>query len=388
MNIHEYQAAELLASYGIPVNAGEVVTDPESAAAAYNRLAQDGGKVALKAQVHSGGRGKAGGIKLAGSPDEARELAGQILGMDIRGHTVHKLLAAPGVAIAREYYLGMILDRAKRGITLMASAEGGIDIEQVARETPEKIVRLTADPLLGLLDYQAREVAFRLGIEPPLVNNFTRIAKSLYSAFVGVDASLAEINPLVLTADNQWLALDSKISLDDNALPRHPEFEQLRDLNEENATELRAKAAGVSFVKLDGDIGCVVNGAGLAMATMDAVKLYGGEPANFLDVGGGASAEQVTLALELVLADHNVRAILFNIFGGITRCDIVAQGILDARERVEVTVPMVIRLVGTNQEEGRQILAEAGLTALDAMDEAAKAAVAAARAEGRPQEAR
>jgi succinyl-CoA synthetase beta subunit len=260
----------------------------------------------------------------------------------------------------------------------MASAEGGVDIEEVARERPHQIVKITADPLLGLLDYQAREIAFDLGIEPALVGGFTAIAKSLYQAFVGSDASLAEINPLVLTNDGRWLALDSKISLDDSALPRHKEFEALRDFDEENETELRAKANGISFVKLDGSIGCVVNGAGLAMATMDAVKLYGGEPANFLDVGGGASVEQVTLALELVLSDPGVRAILFNIFGGITRCDVVARGIIEARKQVDVTVPMVIRLVGTNQEEGRQILAEAGLSSYETMRDAARAAVEAA----------
>jgi succinyl-CoA synthetase beta subunit len=378
VNIHEYQAAELLAGYGIPVNHGQVVTDAAAAAQAYEQLAGAGGKVALKAQIHTGGRGKAGGIKLASSADEARALAGQILGMDIRGHTVHRLLVVPAVEIEREYYLGMILDRAARGITLMASAEGGVDIEEVARETPEKIIKVTADPLLGLLDYQARQVAFGLGIEPTLVNGFAGIAKALFTAFVSSDASLAEINPLILTKDGRWLAIDSKVSIDDNALPRHPDYEQLRDMAEENETELRAKANGISFVKLDGTIGCVVNGAGLAMATMDAVKLYGGEPANFLDVGGGASAEQVTLALQLILEDPAVKAILFNIFGGITRCDVVARGILAALEQIEVNVPMVIRLVGTNQEEGRAILAQAGITAVDTMSEAAQRAVEAA----------
>ena len=270
MNLHEYQAADILASYGIPVNAGQMVTDAAAAARAAEQL---GGRVALKAQVHSGGRGKAGGIKLATSPDDARAKAGQILGMDIRGHTVRRLLVVPAVGIQREYYLGMILDRATQGVTLMASAEGGVDIEEVARERPEQIVRVTADPQLGLLDYQARAVAFKLGVEPARVAGFVSIAKALYAAFVGSDASLAEINPLILTDDNRWQALDSKIVLDDNGLARHTEFEALRDPDEENATETRARARGVSFVKLDGDIGCVVNGAGLAMATMDAVKL-------------------------------------------------------------------------------------------------------------------
>jgi succinyl-CoA synthetase beta subunit len=379
MNIHEYQAAELLETYGIPINAGKVVTTADEAALAAQQLAGSSGKVAIKAQVHTGGRGKAGGIKLASSPDEARDMAGQILGMDINGHTVHKVLVVPAVDIAREYYLGIILDRAVRGITIMASAEGGVDIEEVARETPEKIIRVTADPLLGLQDYQARMVGFSLGIEPELMRGFLGIVRSLYDAFVGADASLAEINPLILTGDDRWLALDSKITLDDNALYRHPEFENLRDANEEDPTETRARANGISFVKLDGNIGCVVNGAGLAMATMDAVKQEGGEPANFLDVGGGASADQVAMALELVLADPSVNAILFNIFGGITRCDLVAKGILEARTRVEVNVPMVIRLVGTNQEEGRQILSEAGITTVDTMTEAARGVVAVSR---------
>jgi succinyl-CoA synthetase beta subunit len=380
MNIHEYQAAELLETYGIPINAGKIATTAEEAALAAQQLAGSSGKVAIKAQVHTGGRGKAGGIKLAGSPDEAREAASAILGMDINGHIVHKVLVVPAVDIAREYYLGIILDRAARGITIMASAEGGVDIEEVARETPEKIIRVTADPLLGLQDYQARMVAFGLGIEPQLMRGFLAIVQSLYDAFVGSDASLTEINPLILTSDDRWLALDSKVTLDDNALYRHPGFEDLRDANEEDPTETRARANGISFVKLDGNIGCVVNGAGLAMATMDAVKQEGGEPANFLDVGGGASADQVALALELVLSDPSVNAILFNIFGGITRCDLVARGILEARSRVEVNVPMVIRLVGTNQEEGRQILSEAGITTVDTMTEAARGVVAVSRA--------
>lgn len=379
MNIHEYQAAELLETYGIPINAGKIATTADEAAVATQQLAGSSGKVAIKAQVHTGGRGKAGGVKLAGSADEAREAADAILGMDINGHIVHKVLVVPAVEIAREYYLGIILDRAARGITIMASAEGGIDIEEVARDTPEKIIRVTADPLLGLQDYQARMVAFGLGIEPQLMRGFLGIVQSLYNAFVGSDASLTEINPLILTADDRWLALDSKVTLDDNALYRHPGFEELRDHNEEDPTETRARANGISFVKLDGNIGCVVNGAGLAMATMDAVKQEGGEPANFLDVGGGASADQVALALELVLADPSVNAILFNIFGGITRCDLVAKGILEARSRVEVNVPMVIRLVGTNQEEGRQILSDAGITTVDTMTEAARGVVAASR---------
>ncbi|HLT18171.1 MAG TPA: ADP-forming succinate--CoA ligase subunit beta [Thermomicrobiales bacterium] len=378
MNLHEYQAAGLMAEQGIPTNPGIVATTPSQAADAFDELAGPGGLVAVKAQVHTGGRGKAGGIKLARSADEARDAAEAILGMDINGHIVRKVLIAPGVDIQREYYLGAILDRSARGITIMASAEGGVDIEEVAARSPEKIVRVTADRQLGLLDYQIREVAFGLGIEPQLMSGFNSVLRSLYDTYVRNGATLAEINPLVLTSDDHWLALDSKMTIDDNILPYRPDLEELRDIEAEDATELKARANGISFVKLDGDIGCVVNGAGLAMATMDAIKLFGGEPANFLDVGGGATADQVALALELVLADEAVKAILFNIFGGITRADLVAEGIVEARKRVDVRVPMVIRLVGTNQEEGRRILAEAGLNTVETMSEAAQAVVAAA----------
>lgn len=378
MNLHEYQAAGLMAEQGIPTNPGIVATTPSQAADAFDELAGPGGLVAVKAQVHTGGRGKAGGIKLARSADEARDAAEAILGMDINGHIVRKVLIAPGVDIQREYYLGAILDRSARGITIMASAEGGVDIEEVAARSPEKIVRVTADRQLGLLDYQIREVAFGLGIEPQLMSGFNSVLRSLYDTYVHNGATLAEINPLVLTSDDHWLALDSKMTIDDNILPYRPDLEELRDIEAEDATELKARANGISFVKLDGDIGCVVNGAGLAMATMDAIKLFGGEPANFLDVGGGATADQVALALELVLADEAVKAILFNIFGGITRADLVAEGIVEARKRVDVRVPMVIRLVGTNQEDGRRILAEAGLNTVETMSEAAQAVVAAA----------
>ena len=298
--------------------------------------------------------------------------------MDIRGHTVNKVLVAKGASIAAEYYLGVILDRDNRQILIMASAEGGVDIEEVARNTPEKIVKLNADPCLGFHPYQARQLAFELGIAPDKVNGFAAIAQNLYKAYVAEDATLAEINPLILTGDGAWMALDSKMSFDDNALFRHADHEDLRDMAEENATELEARRSGISFVKLDGTIGCIVNGAGLAMATMDAVKLHGGEPANFLDVGGGASASQVAKAFGLVTADPNVQAILINIFGGITRGDVVAQGIREALTQVDVKAPIVVRLSGTNAEEGREILAEAGLTAVTSMDEAAAAVVRAA----------
>jgi succinyl-CoA synthetase beta subunit len=375
MNIHEYQAAEILARYGIPVNPGEVAETPGEVAAIASRF---GSLVAVKSQVHTGGRGKAGGIKIARTPDEAQAAAETILGMDIKGHRVNKVLVAKGADIAREFYLGVVLDRPNRRNTLMASAEGGVDIEEVARERPEKIVRALADPFRGLQPWQARQVGFELGLDAAQVGGFAAIATRLYDAYMKEDATLAEINPLILTGGGDWLALDSKMSFDDNALFRHPGVEELRDLAEENATELDARASGISFVKLDGSIGCIVNGAGLAMATMDAVKLHGGDPANFLDVGGGASADQVAKAFSLVTADPNVRAILINIFGGITRGDVVAQGITSALGQVNVAVPIVVRLSGTNAEEGKQLLASAGLTAVDTMDEAAGAVVRAA----------
>jgi succinyl-CoA synthetase beta subunit len=375
MNIHEYQAAEILARHGVPTNAGQVATTAAEAEAIAKSL---GGTVAIKAQVHSGGRGKAGGIKVAKSPEEARQAAEAILGLDIQGHTVNKVLVVPGVDIAKEFYLGVVLDRPRRQVLVMASAEGGVDIEEVARERPERIVRELADPMLGFQAYQARAMGFALGLPADKVNGFAAIATRLYTTSMEEDASLVEINPLILTGDGEWLAIDSKMSFDDNALARHPGIEELRDMEEENATELEARKSGISFVKLDGNIGCIVNGAGLAMATMDAVKLNGGDPANFLDVGGGASADQVAKAFELVTADPEVKAILINIFGGITRGDVVAKGIQEALSRVNVTAPIVVRLAGTNAEEGRAILAEAGLTAVETMDEAAAQVVAAA----------
>ena len=377
MNLHEYQAAEIFASHGIRTNAGAVASTPEEAEA----LAQAaGGPVVVKAQVLTGGRGKAGGVKLARTTAETREVASAILGLDIRGHTVRKLLVAPAVDIAQEFYLGVTLDRARRQNVVMASAEGGVDIEEVARERPERIVRTLVDPFLGLHAWQARQIGFALGLPADRVTGFATMAQQLYDAYVKEDATLTEINPLVLTQQGDWLALDAKMTIDDNALFRHPGSESLRDLDAEDPTELDARQSGISFVKLGGDIGCIVNGAGLAMATMDAVMLHGGEPANFLDVGGGASADQVAKAFSLVTADPSVRAILINIFGGITRGDVVAQGIAEALRRVDVPVPIVVRLSGTNAEEGRRLLSEAGLTASDSMDEAAAQAVRAAHA--------
>ena len=377
MNLHEHQAADLFAKHGIRTNGGVVAFTPDEAEAVARDL---GGPVVVKAQVHTGGRGKAGGVKLAKTPRDAREAAAAILGLDIRGHVVRKVLVAPAADIAQELYLGVTLDRTRRQNVVKASAEGGVDIEDVARERPDRIVRALVDPFLGLHPWQARQMAFALGIPADKVAGFATIARQLHDTYVSEDATLAEINPLVLTGSGEWLALDAKMSIDDNAQFRHPEFESLRDLDAEDPTELDARQSGISFVKLDGDIGCIVNGAGLAMATMDAVKLHGGEPANFLDVGGGASADQVAKAFGLVTADPNVRAILINIFGGITRGDVVALGIVEARQRVDVTVPIVVRLSGTNAEEGQRLLAEAGLTATESMDNAAAEAVRAAHA--------
>ncbi|MFN8592494.1 MAG: ADP-forming succinate--CoA ligase subunit beta [Thermomicrobiales bacterium] len=376
MNLHEYQAADILASHGIPVNRGRVATTPTEAA----EIARDlGGLVVVKAQVHTGGRGKAGGVKLARTPEEAAAAADAILGLDIRGHTVRKVLVAPGADIASEFYLGVTLDRTRRQNVVMASAEGGVDIEEVARDRPERIIRALVDPLVGFHPWQARQIGFSLGLTAEQVPGFVSIAQKLYETYIASDATIAEINPLVLTGDGVWLALDAKMAIDDNALFRRGELEAMRDLAAENQVELTARKSGISFVKLDGDIGCIVNGAGLAMATMDAVKLHGGEPANFLDVGGGASAEQVAKAFQLVTADPNVRAILINIFGGITRGDVVARGIAEALSHVAVEAPIVVRLSGTNAELGRELLAEQGLTATENMDDAAAAAVAAAR---------
>jgi succinyl-CoA synthetase beta subunit len=377
VNLHEPQAAEIFASHGIRTNSGSVAFTADEA----EMLAQAaGGPVVVKAQVLTGGRGKAGGVKLARTPEAAREAATAILGLDIRGHTVRKVLVAPAVDIAQEIYLGVTLDRARRQNVVMASAEGGVDIEEVARERPERIVRTLVDPFLGLHAWQARQIGFALGLAADRVAGFATIARQLYDTYLKEDATLAEINPLVLTGTGDWLALDAKMTIDDNALFRHPGFESLRDLDAEDPTELDARQSGISFVKLGGDIGCIVNGAGLAMATMDAVMLHGGQPANFLDVGGGASADQVAKAFSLVTADPNVRAILINIFGGITRGDVVAQGITEALQRVAVPVPIVVRLSGTNAEEGRRLLSEAGLAASDSMDEAAAQAVRAAHA--------
>jgi succinyl-CoA synthetase beta subunit len=378
VKLHEYQSKRIFAQYGVPIPRGDVATTPEQARQIAGRL---GKRVVVKSQVLVGGRGKAGGIRLANDPDEAEEVADQILGMNIKGLSVKKVLVDEAAAIAKEIYLGIVIDRAKRRPVVMASAEGGVEIEEVARATPERIVRIAVDPFLGLQPFQGRELAFGIGLSKELVRDFTRIAQSLYDAFLNCDASLAEINPLVVTGDGKLLAVDGKMLLDDNGLFRHFELAEMRDADEETEEEQEARRHGLSYVQLDGEIGCMVNGAGLAMATMDIIKLYGGEPANFLDIGGGAQADKVAAALRIILSDPNVKSVLFNIFGGITRCDEVAKGILEALHEVKTTVPMVARLVGTNEEEGRRILAEAEMMTAATLTEAAEKAVAAARGE-------
>ncbi len=376
MKLHEYQSKAIFAKYGIPIPKGSVA---ESAEAARQIASHSSTPVVIKAQVLVGGRGKAGGVKVAATPDEAEKIADQILAMNIKGLPVRKVLVDEVIHIAREIYLGVVVDRAARRATMMASSAGGVEIEEVARTMPEKILRVRIDPVFGLQDYQARELAFAIGIDKPLVRDFTTIATGLYRAFVDTDASLAEINPLVVTAEGKLIAADGKIVLDDNALYRHLDLEQLRDIDEESQSEKQARKAGLSYVKLDGSIGCMVNGAGLAMATMDVIKFYGGEPANFLDIGGGAKAEKVKAALEIILSDPNVKAVLFNIFGGITRGDEVARGIVDGLKEIKTTVPMVVRIVGTNAEEGRRILADAKMITAETLEEGAQKAVAAAK---------
>jgi succinyl-CoA synthetase beta subunit len=380
LKLHEYQSKRIFAQHDVPIPRGDVATTPEEARRIAVRL---GKRVVVKSQVLVGGRGKAGGIRLADNPNEAEKVADQILGMNIKGLTVKKVLVDEAADIATEIYLGIVIDRAKRCPVIMASAEGGVEIEEVARATPERIVKLAIDPFLGLQPYQGRDLAFGVGLSKELVRDFVRIAQGLYGAFVESDASLAEINPLVVTGEGKLLAVDGKMLLDDNALFRHFELAEMRDADEETPEEQEARRYGLSYVKLDGEIGCMVNGAGLAMATMDITKLFGGEPANFLDIGGGAQAEKVAAALRIILSDPNVKAVLFNIFGGITRCDEVAKGILEALRDVPTEVPMVARLVGTNEEEGRQILAKAEMATAATLPEAAQKAVDSARGEVR-----
>ncbi|MDX1435989.1 MAG: ADP-forming succinate--CoA ligase subunit beta [Anaerolineales bacterium] len=376
MNLHEYQSKQIFARYGIPIPRGKV-----AATAGEARLiaAELGGRVVVKAQVLVGGRGKAGGIRLAKSPQEAEDMAALVLAMEIKGLQVQKVLVDEAANIESEIYLGITNDRNARKPVLMASSEGGVDIEEVARVSPEKISRVHIDPLMGLREYQARNLA--IGIDLPRAHwrQFAAISTGLWEVFKASDATLVEVNPLVITHENTLLAVDGKMVIDSNALFRHPDLGEMRDLDAEEASEVEARKYGLTYIKLDGEIGCMVNGAGLAMATMDIIKLFGGEPANFLDIGGGAGADKVAAALRIILADPNVEAVLFNIFGGITRGDEVARGILAALEAIDTDVPMVVRLTGTNAEEGLQLLADADMITAVTLSDAAQKAVAAAK---------
>jgi succinyl-CoA synthetase beta subunit len=373
VNIHEYQAKELLRASGIPIPPGEIATTPERA----EELAREyGSTVVVKAQVHAGGRGKAGGVKLAKTPEETRKIAAKILGMQIKELTVEKVLVTPAAEIATEAYVGIIVDRASKRAVFMVSPAGGIDIEEVAATHPEKIMRRPVDPRYGLQTYEAMQMGFFLYSDGKQARAAARIMMQLYEAFLAAGASLAEINPLVTTPDGAVIALDAKMVIDDNEIERRPDLEALRDESAEAPSEVLARKANLTFIKLDGNVGCVVNGAGLAMATMDLVKYYGGDPANFLDIGGSSNPEKVVNALRIITSDPNVKAILFNIFGGITRTDDVANGIVTATSKNPLKVPIVIRLTGTNEEIAVKILEKAGFTAMTDMDEAVKRAVA------------
>jgi len=373
VNIHEYQAKEIFRKYGIPIPPGEVASTPEEAEAIARKY---GSTVVVKAQVHAGGRGKAGGVKLAKTPAEAKSVASQILKLTIKGLPVQKVLVTPAADIASEAYVGIIVDRASKRAVFMASAAGGIDIEEVAAKTPEKLLKHPVDPRYGLQLYEAMQLAFFLYSDMKQVRAAAKILQQLYRAFSENGGSLAEINPLVTTPAGEIVALDAKMVIDDNELDRRPEIAALRDESAEDASEVEARKASLTFIKLDGNVGCVVNGAGLAMATMDLVKYYGGEPANFLDIGGSSNPEKVVAALRIITSDKNVKAILFNIFGGITRTDDVANGIVTAIKQNPLKVPLVIRLTGTNEEIAVRILTENGLSAMTDMDEAVKKAVA------------
>lgn len=387
MKIHEYQGKELLKNYGVPVPRGIVARTPEEAEQAARDLGTD--IVVVKAQIHAGGRGKGGGVKLAKSPAEAKEIASQMLGMMLvthqtgpEGREVKTLLIEEGLPIDREFYLAVTLDRVTGRNTFMASKAGGMDIEKVAEETPELILKEVIDPSVGLRPFQARNLAFGLGIPNELINQAAKFMLSLYDAYEKMDASLLEINPFLLTKDNRLIALDAKVNFDDNAMFRHKDYAELRDLGEEEPLEIEASKFDLNYIKLDGNIGCMVNGAGLAMATMDIIKLAGGEPANFLDVGGGASQERVENAFRILLADENVKAVLINIFGGIVRCDMVANGVVAAAKNLGVSIPIVARLEGTNVEEGKRVLNDSGIGIIsaDGMHDAANKVVSAANA--------
>ena len=385
MKIHEYQAKKILAQFGVPIPRGEVASNPHEV---YDIAGRLGGTVVVKAQIHAGGRGKGGGVKLAKDPAEAEAIAQQMFGMKLvthqtgpEGRTVRRVLIEEGLRIKKEYYLGIVIDRASQRPVFMTSTEGGMDIEKVAAETPHLIHKEYIDPTAGFQAFNARRLAFGLGLTGDLLGPAAKVMSALYRAFESADASLVEINPFLLTEDGKVIALDAKINLDDNALYRHKEFAELRDYNEEDPLEIRASRYGINYIRLDGNIGCMVNGAGLAMATMDIIKIAGGTPANFLDVGGGATAEQVRNAFQILLGDKNVKAVLINIFGGIMRCDIVASGVVEAARSMGITVPMVVRLEGTNVERGQEILKTSGLefAVADGMKDAAEKVVALAK---------
>ncbi len=376
MKLHEYQSKLIFSKYGIPIPKGRVAATAEAA----RQIAQElGGRAVIKAQVLVGGRGKAGGIKVAKDPNEAEQLATQILKMEIKGLPVRKVLVDEAASIETEIYLGITNDRAARKPVMMASAAGGVDIEEVARTNPEKIIKAHIDPLLGLRDYQTRDIAAGIDLPRELWRDFNAIALALWRAYSENDATLAEINPLIINKDRKLVALDGKMLIDDSALFRHADLAELRDVDEEAAAETEARKYGLSYIKLDGNIGCMVNGAGLAMTSMDVIKLFGGEPANFLDIGGGAAADKVAAAMKIILTDPHVKAVLFNIFGGITRCDEVAKGILVAMDEVKPKIPMVVRLVGTNAEEGRKLLENAKMITAETLADAAQKAVKAAK---------
>jgi succinyl-CoA synthetase beta subunit len=374
MKLHEYQAKHIFSDFGIPVPKGKIAN---TAAEAKQIASELGGHVVIKAQVLVGGRGLAGGIRLARNANEAEQLAATILGMEIKGLPVHRILVDEAVSISEELYLGITIDRSLRSLVFIASSTGGVNIEEVAQTNPQKIVKVPINPLLGMRDYQARELAAGIDLPHDQWRTFIQIAHSLWNVYTASDATLVEINPLVLTKDKTLIALDGKMTIDDNALPLHPDLAEMRDLDAEVPEEIEARKYGLTYIKLNGSIGCLVNGAGLAMATMDIIKLHGGEPANFLDIGGGASAERVAAALHIILGDKHVKAILINIFGGITRCDEVARGILSAMKGVKTNLPIVIRLAGTNAEEGMRLLANSKLITAETLVEAAEKAVAA-----------
>ncbi|MDQ7737302.1 ADP-forming succinate--CoA ligase subunit beta [Prevotella corporis] len=373
MKVYEYQAKEIFAAYGMAVQPGFVCRTPEEAVEAYRKLGVE--LAVIKAQVHTGGRGKAGGVKLAKTEEEVKQRATDILGMDIKGFTVDRVLVAEAVDIASEFYVSIVIDRKTKGAIMMLCREGGVDIESVAKETPEKIVKIPIDPLIGLPDYLAREAAFKLFDDMTYVKQAAPILQKLYRLFKEKDASLAEINPLVITEQGQVMAIDAKMTFDNNALFRHPDIFEMFEPTEEEKKEQEAKDKGFSYVNLGGEIGCMVNGAGLAMATMDMIKLYGGNPANFLDIGGSSNPTKIVEAMKLLLSDKHVKVVLINIFGGITRCDDVANGLIEAFKLIDTNIPIVIRLTGTNEAEGRELLKGTKFNVAHTMGEAGKMAV-------------